>query len=338
MAVEQLNSRPMAEVERFGSSGSEQIPEWAWRVLASPGGGPLRYQDGLFWAADQPIGRIEQGIIRFNISSGDPSTEYYRSIGGAHFHERSAVAYAMTSLDTPVYHHYLRQFATENHDILVVDVGGGDGRNALPWLRWGFMRVVMVDSTAAALYRFRARVFAENPEWLQRLVLIECDARMLPLAHDVADRVLAIESLYYLNEDYEKGLAQCHRVMRPRARLFLSDRSYEGALLARLLYHGGVGAMLETARSQEMWDGEDRTRVRTRFFLRQELHELVAAQGFQIVETGGISALSLLLSFLSKSGRLGLQSDAYLPAVHQLLIDLGNTGCCSRCHVVIAAK
>jgi hypothetical protein len=64
----------------------------------------------------------------------------------------------------------------------------------------------------------------------------------------------------------------------------------------------------------------------------------VAAHGFEIVETGGISAFSLLLSFLSKSDGLGPESEAQLAAVHQLLISLARTGCCSRCHVVIAAK
>ena len=43
------------------------------------------------------------------------------------------------------------------------------------------------------------------------------------------------------------------RVMRPRARLLLADRSYEGALLTRLLYYGGLGAMLETACTRAMW-------------------------------------------------------------------------------------
>jgi ubiquinone/menaquinone biosynthesis C-methylase UbiE len=328
----------MTELERRRSAGPEQIPEWAWEVLASRVCGPLRREGRLLWAGDQLIGRIDRGILRFNISSGDPSTGYYRTMGGAHFHERAAVPYAMTALDTPVYHDYLRQFTPDDHDLLVVDVGGGDGRNALPWLRWGFKRVVVVDSTAAALSRFRTRVLAENREWLERLVLIECDARVLPLADEVADRVLAIESLYYLNEDYEKGLAQCHRVMRPQARLLLADRSYEGALLTRLLYYGGVGAMLEMARSREMWDGEGGTRVRTRCFSAAELHALVATQGFEILETGGISAFSLLLSFLSKSDKLGPESNARLAAVHQVLIDLARTGGFSRCHVVIAAK
>jgi ubiquinone/menaquinone biosynthesis C-methylase UbiE len=244
----------------------------------------------------------------------------------------------MTALDTPVYHDYLREFAPDDQDKLVVDVGGGDGRNAIPWLQWGFKRVVVMDATAAALSRFRSRALAENPEWVERLVLIECDARRLPLADDMADRVQAIEALYYLNEDYEKGLAECRRVMRPQARLLLADRSHEGALLTRLLYYGGVGAMLETARSREMWDGEDGHRVRTRFLSREELHGLVMAEGFKIVETGGISAFSLLLSFLSKLDRLGPESEAQLAPIYQLLISLAHTGCFSRCHVVIAEK
>jgi|SRR5271166_1814287 len=328
----------MIEMGHSGSRELERIPEWAWEVLAKPGGGPLRCDGRTLQADDQPIGRIAEGIVRFTMPRGDPSTEYYRAIGGAHFHERSAVPYAMTALDTVVYHDYLRELAPDDHDRLVVDVGGGDGRNALPWLQWGFRRVVVVDSTAAALSRFRTRVLTQNPEWLERLVLIECDARKLPLADNKADRVLAIESLYYLNEDYEEGLAQCHRLMRPQGRLFLADRSYEGALLTRLLYYGGVDAMLETAHSQEMWDGENETRIRTRCFSRRELHTLVAAQGFQILDAGGISTFSLLLSFLSKSDRLGSESDAQLAAVHQLLISLARTGCCSRCHVVIATK
>jgi hypothetical protein len=80
----------MTKVEQRGWIGPEQVPEWAWGVLASPGGGPLRCQDGILWAADQPVGHIDQGILRFNLPGGDPSTEYYRTIGGAHFHERSA--------------------------------------------------------------------------------------------------------------------------------------------------------------------------------------------------------------------------------------------------------
>jgi ubiquinone/menaquinone biosynthesis C-methylase UbiE len=328
----------MSGTECGGSSDLGQIPDWAWQVLAAPGGGPLRCESNILWTGKRPIGRIDQGILRFDMPRGDPSTEYYRVMGGARFHERSAIGYAMTALDTPVYHDYLRDLLPDDCNSLVTDIGGGDGRNALPWLRWGFKRVVVVDSTAAGLARFRDRVSAENPEWLDCLALIECDARALPIAREVADRVLAIESLYYLNEDYEQGLHECHRVMRPQARMLLADRSYEGALLTRLLYYGGVGAMLETAQQREMWDGEDGHRVRTRCFSYEEICSLVEAKGFEIIKSGGISAFSLLLSFLAKLDKLGQGPDAQLATVHRLLVSLGRTGCFRRCHVIVAEK
>jgi ubiquinone/menaquinone biosynthesis C-methylase UbiE len=314
------------------------MPDWAWQVLAAPGGGPLRCESNILWTGERPIGRIDQGMLRFDTPGGDPSTEYYRAMGGAHFHERSAIGYAMTALDTPVYHDYLRDLVPDDRNSLVTDVGGGDGRNALPWLQWGFKRVVVIDSTSAALVRFRNRVLAENRDWLDHLVLIECDARALPLGGGVADRVLAIESLYYLNEDYERGLRECHRVMRPRARLLVAERSFEGALLTRLLHYGGVDAMLETAQRREMWDGENGHRVRTRFFSDEEIRSLIEAQGLEIIESRGISAFSLVLSFLSKLDKLGRESEAQLADVRRLLVSLGRTGWFRRCHVIVAEK
>jgi hypothetical protein len=97
----------------------ETIPAWAWKVLAKPGGGPLRRERGVLLAGAQPIGRIDRGILRFDMPAGDPSAEYYRAIGGAHFHERSAVPFAMTTLDTLVYHDYLREFAPEDRESIV---------------------------------------------------------------------------------------------------------------------------------------------------------------------------------------------------------------------------
>jgi hypothetical protein len=96
--------------------------------------------------------------------------------------------------------------------------------------------------------------------------------------------------------------------------------------------------MLETADTREMWDGGGRHRVRTRCFAREELDALLVDRGFEIIERGGISAFSLLLSFLSKLDKLGSYSEPQMAAVHRLLIGLSRSGCFNRCHVVIAAK
>ena len=167
----------------------------------------------------------------------------------------------MSALDAEVYHGYLAELRPDDLDAVVLDVGGGDGRNAVPWLRWGFRRVVVVDPVRDALARLRERLAAEHADWLNRVLLIEADARQLPLRERCADRVQAIESLAYLNGDYSSGLVECTRVLADGARLLVADRDYEGGLLARLFYGGGVRGMLEQAPSRDIWDGNN-ARVR----------------------------------------------------------------------------
>jgi len=94
------------------------IPVWAAEVLAEPA-------------------TVVGGVVRCVLPGKDPSIEFYRAAGGARFHERSHVGYAMTALDTSVYHGYLSEFRPDDLNSLIVDVGGGDGRNAMPWLEWG---------------------------------------------------------------------------------------------------------------------------------------------------------------------------------------------------------
>jgi SAM-dependent methyltransferase len=320
------------------TTDDNDLPAWAWRVLVTHDGNhPLRQRDGLL--VDQSangIACVENGVVRFMLEPNG-AIEYYRSIGGAHFHERSTVSYSMSALDAPVYRSYLETIAPADRDALIVDIGGGDGRNALPWLEWGFKRVVLVDPVAAALWRFRDRVAALDRAWLDRILLIECDARALPLKTACAELLLAIESLYYLNEDYELGLRECKRIMSPSARLLLSDRDYEGALLTRLLYYGGVPALLEMADSRQMWDGEGEGRVRSRCFTRAEMIGAVQHEGLQVVEAHGISMFSLLVSFLSKLDPARMPDGASLDKLYDLLRMLGRAGSARRCNVLILA-
>jgi SAM-dependent methyltransferase len=308
-------------------------------MLNRPGGGRVScHENRLIDAGGRPVGQLDNGVVRFAVSSDDASIKYYRSIGGAHFNERSSAAYAMTTLDTPSYHGYLRRVAPRGRNAVVVDVGGGDGRNALPWLEWGYNKVVVIDPVTTALWRFRDRVAARNPSWLDRLLLIEGDARALPLASGCADRVLAIESLSYLNEDFERGLRECRRIMQPDALLLLADRDYEGALLARLFYYGGVAAMLEMGGSRHLWDGIGEKRVRSRCFTSAELIAVIKGEGLRVLESHGISSFSLILSFLSKLDRLGEVSEVQREGVSRLLSSLGHHGSMLRSHVLIARR
>jgi SAM-dependent methyltransferase len=319
---------------------SVPLPPWAHEILVSPRTKlPVDEEQGQFVAADGEIcGQLNDGIACFPVATGDPSIEFYRDVGGARFHERAAVPYAMSALDTDVYHGYLAELRPHDQDAVIIDVGGGDGRNAVPWLQWGFRRVVVIDPVRAALFRLRARIAAERPDWLDRLVLIEADARLLPLRDRCAERVQAIEALAYLNEHYDRGLEECIRLMAVGARLLVADRDYEGGLLTRLFYGGGIGGLLEQAESRAIWDGDGRHIVRSRSFTAGEFAAMIRDHGLRILSHRGVSALSLILGHENAGGRLAPADAAHLAEIRALLAELGRTGLMRRSHVVIAER
>lgn len=298
---------------------SDGLPDWARAVLEPA-----------------VTHKVRDGVLSCLVAEGDSGIDYYRAIGGAHMHERAAVNYAMSSLDKPAYREHLSGIRPSSPDALIVDVGGGDGRNALPWLEWGYKRVVVVDPIFSALQRLRTRVAADHPEWLNNLLLVEADARSLPLAANCASRVQAIEALYYLNESYEEGLRECVRVLSDDGKLLVSERDYEGGLLTTLLY-GSLSDCLAQAPTRDVWDGVG-LRVRSRCFTAGELASVLEQNGLSILSHRGMSALSLILSYLRSNGKLTAEDEGRIDDVHRLLSDLGANGSMRRCHVVVAEK
>ena len=322
------------------SDARTALPSWAFDLLASPGKLlPVKQLGDRLIASDgEAVGSIVDGVACFPTKTGDSSIEFYREVGGAHFFERASVPYSMSALDTTVYHDYLAELRCDDLDAVILDVGGGDGRNATPWLNWGFKRVVVVDPARAALARLRARLAASHPEWLDRVLLIEADARQLPLRTDCAERIQAIEALAYLNDEYALGLTECRRVMSANARLLVADRDYEGGLLTRLFYGGGIAGMLQQAGTRGILDGNDQRSVSSRCFTGEEFAAIVHRHGLRILSHRGISLLSLVLGHERGGGRLLPDDEAYLAEVHTVLRTLATTGRMRRSHVIVAER
>jgi SAM-dependent methyltransferase len=315
-------------------------PDWAAAVLACPrchGRLANSASDEVRCRRCGRVGRWERGILRVTEASVHPSVRWYRSVGGARFHERTRIPFTMSSLDTPVYHHIFERLRPASTSSLIVDVGAGDGRNTHPWLAWGMTRVVATDAVFASLDRFRARLEKEHPGWLRRLLLVECDARRIPLADACVARILAIEVLCYLNEDYARGLAECRRLLAARGRLILSERAFEAGLLTALLY-GGVRQMLQTAKDGYVWDGEGPRLVRNRIFTEERLVHLVEEAGLTPLVSVGLSSLPLVCGFLRQEGKLRPSDRRRFPAVVKLLRRLSGSTTARRTHVIVAAR
>jgi SAM-dependent methyltransferase len=315
------------------------LPQWTSEILCCPATRKrLELRDNRLVRDDgATVAHVDQGIIRLPVSIADQGITFYRKVGGSHFHERSAVPFAMSALDTPVYHAFVDDLLPTDRDAIIVDVGGGDGRNAKHCLKRGFKHVVVIDAVAEALLRFRQRVAEQQPEWLDRLLLIEADARTLPLRSMSAAAVIVVETLCYLNEDYKFGLKECVRLMAPAAKILVSERDYEGGLVLRLLYHG-IEGLLQLAQNRSLWDGTERSLVRSRCFTESELIDLCSACGLKTVQLGGTPLLALLLGYLNRHKLLDARDSDRLGNVSALLMTLARYGALRRCHVVIAER
>jgi SAM-dependent methyltransferase len=314
-------------------------PRWALSVLACPAcKSPVQLGGAEFRCATHgAVGRWDAGIARFDVSDSDAQIAWYRSKGGANFQERIRIPFTMTGLDMPVYHSHLARIAPADKAGVIVDVGSGDGRNTTPWLDRGYQRVIAVDPIPAALERLRAALDASGVDSGERLLLVQSDARALPLATGAGACVFAIEALCYLNEDYSVGMRECARIVAPGARLLVSERSWEGGLLSSLLYDG-VPAMVEAARSSYLLEGAGANCVRSRVFNRDELLAEIAKAGLIVDAEMGISLLSVAMGFLRGKGAIAESDASYGAEVEALLQQLGELGQARRAHVVVAQK
>src|SRR5215469_2557578 len=128
---------------RTNSMHECKLPPWALEVLRCPRNGqPLRLKAcRLIDENGHEVALIEENVIRFPMRIADDSISFHRNIGGPRFFERSAAPFAMSSLDTPIYHSCLDEILPSDPEAVVVDVGGGDGRNAIHCLRRDLRRV-----------------------------------------------------------------------------------------------------------------------------------------------------------------------------------------------------
>lgn len=315
------------------------FPGWALDILACPH--CFRRMrlvvNGLSCEYCGHRGAWEDGVLKFGVDESDPSIRWYRDKGGAQFQERVSLPFTMSSLDTPLYHSYLEKIGPDGPASIIIDVGAGDGRNAEYLLHLGYRHIVAIDPVAASLNRFQLRARHCNPAWLERLLLVQGDARTLPILPGVADLVLAVESLYYLNEDYELGLGECSRILKKDGRIFISERAWEGTFITQLIY-AGISDMLKMDQDRYLWEGPSGDQVRLRTFKEDELLSLLEKAGLSPVFVRGLSILPVILGYLRQQGKISHEDGRLFPDVVNLLQMLDDKCAPRRTHVILAQK
>lgn len=190
------------------------------------------------------------------------------------------------------------EIRNEGDQAVLVDLGCGDGRFTLWALRNFDCRVIAVDIVAEALESLAEVARAEGFE--QRLLIVRAGLDELPLESEIARCVIAINSLYYLQDKVKKGVSEMARILEPHGTA-VSTRHVPEAVLLRTLFFNGVGPFLDSVESREVAESPDEHAPRFRFFSKDE--EVALFEGTELVERecGGIPLFEQIVSLVGRT-------------------------------------
>jgi ubiquinone/menaquinone biosynthesis C-methylase UbiE len=194
----------------------------------------------------------------------------------------------------------LRRFLEADSKVpagVVADLGSGDGRFSLWLLRTFPVRVVAVDVVGEALADLAESAAREG--FQSRILLVRSDIERLPLRSESIDAALAINSLYYLGERMDRGVAELARVLRSNGTA-VTTRHIPEAVFLRTLIFNGLKPFLEAVRSGTAIESGAPEAPRFPLLSETENRELFARFGLLEAEEAGIPLFEQLVSL---SGR-----------------------------------
>ncbi len=268
--------------------------------------------------------------------------EIYERMGGARIRELQYSKYALAYLERDAYFSLILR-ALDRIDVdpegsVAVDLGSGDGRFTELLVKKGFYHVIAVDNVKPSLQRlirFMKSIGASN-----RVTALRADLTSTPIVPNSVDLVLAIESLYYLNERYEEALRRIHNILRPGGYLVEAEPDAEGMALIPLIL-GRLEEFIELSKRRAFRERYgDELEGEFRAFLPDELEKIHSSHGFIVKYKGCLPIYSLIVRILNKKGVIGEEELArYDEQIRMLVRDLALRGCsCRRINLVVSMK
>jgi len=211
---------------------------------------------------------------------------------GVALSERAKIELTTAHFETPIYERAVGAALADMPPGPLLELGAGDGRITRMLLARWQGPVLACDCNQAALARLHA---ALSQEERQRIVLLCCGIKELPLPAASVSGIVAIETLYYLGREFEAALQVLARSLRPGGRLVHAEPTLEGWLLYCVAVDDWAGA-LATA-------GEGAVETRYRGFTPEQMRSLHAACGLRPVAQDQTPLVNILLvNRLARSG------------------------------------
>lgn len=241
------------------------------------------------------------GIYHIGFSGGEAYDFHQRYTKGAHLRRLEAVPFHQSQWESPYYRKTLDRFL-ENVDLtqaMILDFGCGDGRFADHLMQQGARRIVCVDFDYATLAAFSEHLAQTG--FRHKVLLLHTDFDHLPFSDNTFDVILAIGSLYYLDRQYEVGIARLRDMLVQNGVMITSDPSIEGFMLRALVFNG-LNESLDIFRSRRFREVTDATAPGFRAFDENEWRDIFRAAGLTVLDQQGVSLFHNLLRVLYLKG------------------------------------
>jgi len=245
----------------------------------------------------------QRGIIK-GIVPKSLSFDFHKKMPkGAALRELEKKHLHLSYWETPYYNEAITSFIGDMHreNTIIADIGCGDGRLTSLLLDLGFTKIVAIDIDLTPLMSLAD--YLKDTGNSDKVLLIQSGIESTPVKDGVCDAVLAIGVLYYLNEKFQIGLKEAHRLLREDGVLINSEPDKEGAIYKSLIFES-LSDVLENYFNDTFKEEKGETPFKFRLFSEGEILSLFSENGFKCLDKYGLSLFPSLVRIMMVRGQI----------------------------------
>jgi len=236
----------------------------------------------------------EDGIIIGKIKE-DLSINFHNTMPkGAILRELQHQQFHLSNFETKNYNKSIVKFLNglDRENSVILDLGCGDGRFTELLLEKGFKKIVSLDADIRPLKSLQT--FLQEKGLINRVLLIHSSVESIPLRQNRLDAILAIGVLYYLNDGFEKALANIFKLLKKYGTLINSEPDLEGAIYKSIIFET-LDDIIENYSQLIFKEEKGDTPYKFRLFTKEIIRQKLKEAGFKIIDSHGISLLPSII-------------------------------------------
>lgn len=227
---------------------------------------------------------VKKGFWQLQSEHSSEALDPFCSWEGVTLHERAKLELTTAHYETKVYERIVKKALVGIPDGIALELGAGDGRITHMLLENWTGYIVACDCNRPALERLYASF---TPQDHQRIVILCGDIKTILLSKVKFSLIIAFETLYYLNKDFEFFLSKLANSLDPLGKLIHAEPTVEGWLLLCLAIEDWDGAILAAQKNlvESGYNG----------YTLDEMKNIYTKCGLKLLATDTTSLANLLL-------------------------------------------